>query len=279
MPKHIPARIDVLLASKAPVGVVLRRGPSERVCTVLWERETDEFRLGQWLNGRIFGSRSDLSPDGKHLIYFAYNGRKGGTPTGSSWTAISRTPYLKALVLWGKGDTWNGGGLFTGPARYWLNDGAFPHRLLRDSPEVKRTLELGFKGHYGTEHWDLYYVRLERDGWRYAGREELPKHHYLFHFERPVNDHWMLHKTVHIDGKTRVSGRGTQWEEHVLRRNDSGAQITCPEWEWADLDAGRLVWAQHGMLYTGKLGDESILAEKVLFDFNPMTFEERVAPY
>src|SRR5919198_4444283 len=92
------ARIHALLASEAPLGVVIRRGPSKQVCTVLWDRRRDEFRLGQWLRGRIYERRSDLSPDGKHLIYFAMNGRWNSEAKGS-WTAISRAPYLKALAL------------------------------------------------------------------------------------------------------------------------------------------------------------------------------------
>jgi len=58
------ARIHVLLASDAPVGLVIRRGPSKCVATLLWNRKTDEFQLGQWLKGRIYERRSDLSPDG-----------------------------------------------------------------------------------------------------------------------------------------------------------------------------------------------------------------------
>jgi hypothetical protein len=37
------------------------------------------------------------------------NGR-WDAPTGGSWTAIFRVPYLKAVVLVGKGDCWNGAG-------------------------------------------------------------------------------------------------------------------------------------------------------------------------
>src|SRR5215217_8408632 len=77
------ARIHVLLASEAPLGVVIRRGPSKHVCTIGWERSRDEFQLGQWLNGRIYERRSDLSPDGKHLIYFAMNGKWSAEARGS----------------------------------------------------------------------------------------------------------------------------------------------------------------------------------------------------
>ena len=68
-------RLHALLARDAPVGVVFRRGPSNSVCTVGWNRETDQFELGQWLRGHIYVKRSDISADGRHLLYFAGNGK------------------------------------------------------------------------------------------------------------------------------------------------------------------------------------------------------------
>jgi hypothetical protein len=115
------ARIHVLFASDAPMGIVIRRGPSKQVATVGWNRSTDQFTIGQWLKGRIYERRSDLSPDGKHFIYFAMNG-KWKSETKGSWTAISRAPYFKAIGLWSKGDCWQGGGLFKGAKHYWVND-------------------------------------------------------------------------------------------------------------------------------------------------------------
>jgi hypothetical protein len=106
-----PARLHVLLARDAKVGLVIRRGPSKSVCTVLWNRERDTFKLGQWMRGRIYERRCDLSPDGWRFIYFAMNGRCQSQTKGS-WTAISRVPYLKAMSLFAKGDCWHGGGCF-----------------------------------------------------------------------------------------------------------------------------------------------------------------------
>ncbi len=125
------ARIHVLLASQVPLGLVIRRGPSKQVATILWDRERDHFELGQWLKGRIYERRSDLSPDGRYLIYFAMNG-KWNTESQGAWTAISRAPYLKALAFFPKGDCWNGGGLWTGRNTYWLEDG-YGHTILRDT--------------------------------------------------------------------------------------------------------------------------------------------------
>jgi len=100
MPRFAP-RIHVLLASHAPVGLLIRRGPSKSVATLLCDRRPDEFKLGQWLKGRIYERRSDLSPDGKYAIYFAVNGKWSSESRGS-WTAISRAPYLKAIAFFPK---------------------------------------------------------------------------------------------------------------------------------------------------------------------------------
>jgi hypothetical protein len=72
--------------------VVLRRGPANSVCSILWDRKKDKFETGQWLRARIYERRADLSPDGRHLIYFAMNG-KWTSETRGSWTAISRARH------------------------------------------------------------------------------------------------------------------------------------------------------------------------------------------
>jgi hypothetical protein len=59
--QHFHPRVHILLASHAPLGVVIRRGPSKHVATMLWHRRHDEFQLGQWMKGRIYERRSDLS--------------------------------------------------------------------------------------------------------------------------------------------------------------------------------------------------------------------------
>lgn len=78
-PVRIPPRLHVILAREAPKAVVFRRGPSGRVCTVGWDLETDTFTMGQWLKGRIYEYRSDLSPDGSLMIYFATDFRRPNT--------------------------------------------------------------------------------------------------------------------------------------------------------------------------------------------------------
>ena len=71
MTKEVPPRIHAILARGRSCATVFRRGPSNQVAVIGWDLDTDEFTLGQWLYGRIYEYRCDLSPDGKYLLYFA----------------------------------------------------------------------------------------------------------------------------------------------------------------------------------------------------------------
>jgi hypothetical protein len=52
-----------------------------------------------------------------------------------------------------------------------------------------------------------------------------------------------------------------------------------PDWEWADVDRSRLVWASKGQIWAGRLNDNGLTDEKMLHDFNDMHFEAIKAPY
>jgi len=266
----------VLLSSAARLGVVIRRGPAKQVCTFLWDRQRDQFQLGQWLKGRIYERRSDVSPDGKHLIYFAMKGTWSGEAKGS-WTAISRAPYLKALALFPKGDCWNGGGLFTGNKRYWLNDG-YGHSVLRDSGEVKRDLKYRPTGQVGGECLSVYYPRLLRDGWTRVEQAGSARRRSFDLFEKPGHKGWVLRKIAHAEVGA-APGRGCYWDEHELLHTESGARIACPDWEWAEVDHKRLVWSEAGKLFAAVFTKGGLVEEQELFDFNGFRFEAIEAPY
>ena len=274
-----PARLHVLLAGHSSAAVVIRRGPSDRVCTIGWDRKTDTFELGQWLHGRIYERRSDLSPDGKHLIYFALNAQ-WDSDTGGSWTAISRAPWLRPVVLLGKGDGWNGGGLFTGNRHYWLNDGS-GHRVMQDSSEIGRNREYAPERSFGGECPGVYYPRLIRDGWTPTERAQVAKMQSHTVFEKPLKHGWLLRKLAH-EQLDPPEGKGCYWDEHVLVHSERGVSIAEPDWEWAERDDARLLFATKGCLYAVALPGPSseALSEAVLLrDFNSMTFEAREAPY
>ncbi len=284
MSDEFPARLHAVFAPENRTAVVFRRGPSKAVCTFLWDRTTDEFSIGQWLKGRIYERRSDLSPDGKYLIYFAMNG-KWDSETEGSWTAISRAPYLKAIELYKRGDCWEGGGLFLSNNNFWLNDRYSFHKVLETSEAVERAENYVPEGGYGAtinglrfnaEDTGVYYRRLLRDGWVYKNNPDL-KHAYIF--EKPLARNWVLVKYAH-EGMGSPDGKGSYWDEHILLNTQSKKEILCDDWEWAERDQNDVVWASKGCLYRSKILDDSDIEDpKLLHDFNPYKFEAIKAPY
>ncbi len=268
---RFPARLHVVLARDASVGVVIRRGPSKAVLTLLWDRRRDTFEPGQWLRGRIYERRSDLSPDGKHFLYFAMNGH-WGSETKGAWTAISRAPYLKAVALYAKGDCWHGGGLFFSERDFWLNDG-FGHEDLRSSKSLRRSSRRP-AAYYGGECPTVYFNRLQRDGWTLKSEKPLG----TVVFEKTLTKGWILRKFAFAETGA-PPGRGCYWDAHELARAEIGASLSFPEWEWAEWVDGRLVFATEGKLFTAGLAARGLTREKLLADFNEMKFERRVAPY
>jgi hypothetical protein len=62
-------------------------------------------------------------------------------------------------------------------------------------------------------------------------------------------------------------------------RIDSEEVLAQPEWEWADLDGKRLVWAERGRLHAARFGRTGLREQRLLQDFNGMRFEAIAAPY
>lgn len=248
----------------------------------------DRFKLGQWLKGRIYERRCDLSPDGKYLIYFAMNGR-WHSPSKGSWTAISIAPYLKAIVFLPKGDCWNGGGLWTDKNTYWLNDGHAPHLAESKGADgqgrVRCTSSIE-KEFYGGECPGIYYDRLVRSGWTYAGQigaDEIKNRkwwntHTRELFTKAAAEGWILEKIAHSQVGSQP-GKGCYWDEHRLTHRTSGKALEFPDWEWAEVDGRSIVWAAEGKIFRGWLGKDGIRDSKKLIDLNGLEFEAVAAPY
>jgi hypothetical protein len=271
-----PARLHVLLASQSPHAVVLRKGPANAVCSILWDRSTDTFTVGQWMRGRIYERRADLSPDGKYMIYFARGG-KISSPTKGSWTAISRAPWLKAIVLHGKGDCWQGGGLFTGPHKYWLN-GSCMHFPLEQSAEMAEDAKFAPEGGRGGECLSVYYPRLLRHGWIFAGKLSEVLYDSCDIFEKPLANGWVLRKLAHAQIGA-PQGKSSYWDEHEIENTSLGIRLEKADWEWADRDGDTVVWAEKGCLYRATPEAGGLGPAQLLFDANPLQFTAIPAPY
>lgn len=276
MSESTPARLHVLLARDAATGVVIRRGPSRKVCVIGWNRADDTFEIGQWLYGRIYERRCDLSPDGRHFVYFAMNGQWQSEVLGS-WTAVSRAPWLRAIGLWPKGDCWNGGGLFLSNKTLWLND-ACGHRQHHDDTRLTIRRDFPWSESYGGECPGIYYHRLQRDGWTLTGREPDGEGGRVTHFRKRINDRWSLVKHARETIAPPV-GRGCYFDEHSLMKKGESGLVRRREWEWADVDGPRIVWAEAGRLCAARVGSQGLGRSKVLYDFNPLTYVRLQAPY
>lgn len=272
-----PARVHILLARAADTAVIIRRGPSKQTCVLGWNRKTDRIQVGQWLKGRIYERRCDLSPDGRHFIYFASNARWRSESKGS-WSAISRAPYLKALTFLPKGDCYEGGGLFFDDREYWLNDRYNLHRLARDDSGLRRSMRSPWHESYGKGGCSsIYYIRLQRDGWAMK-HTDASSGAEVTAFDKPLRGHWVLRKIAH-SGWIRREGTGHYSDEHALLNRRTGQLIELPRWEWAEADGERLLWVERGRLLTARIDAEGLCEQREIYDFNPLTWASLEAPY
>lgn len=205
------------------------------------------------------------------------NGRPNAVTMGS-WTAISHTPYLKAVTLFAKGDCCSGGGLFIDNRRYWLDDGPYQHTLRWHCDSLERIAQ----GHDASRRYEwgnIYFHQLARDGWSPEVAALHDDSSVLQRFHKIVSERWLLRKYAHSTLARRL-GRGSYFETHELVDRRSDQVLPRDDWEWADVDRGRLVWAAQGLLGVTTIGhDNSLGADRVLHDFNAMRFEHRMAPY
>ena len=201
------------------------------------------------------------------------NGRWNSSTRGS-WTAISKAPWMKAVILYAKGDCLFGGGLFPNERSYWLNGQDCTDRVLDGSSAVVQDPAYRPKERYGGECPGVYYVRLQRDGWEWKS----PAKGSVVTFEKPLAKGWVLRKLAHAESGA-PPGKGCYWDEHELVDRNGEIQ-PCPDWEWADYVDNRIVWASNGALHTRRLTSGIQLGTpKLLHDFNDMHYERVQAPY
>ncbi|MCG8479645.1 MAG: hypothetical protein MI724_11150 [Spirochaetales bacterium] len=274
-------RIFCIIARNAPVAAVFRRGPSGVVHLLKWNLTYDTFEGGQWFKGRLYEHRCDLSPSGEFLLYFA---AKHTGPFGT-WTAVSRLPYLTALALWPKGDTWGGGGLFEEERLIRLNHEATRMATAPDFPVPDRVTvtPLGDRAG-GGEDAPLYALRLRRDGWVQESSGKLVRSGYdpemVSRYDPPVR--WVKGGGM---GATSLAmelhGVGRPQGPRLLQRFtvcDTGREIDLGECDWGDiLENGDVLFAREGAIY--RMPRRLKSAEPVqLVDLRFDTFTETEAP-
>jgi hypothetical protein len=281
------ARLYALLARSSSAAVVFRRGPSKQVLLLGWDRSNDEFEEGQWLKGRIYERRCDLSPDGQLLLYFAASYRA----PYFSWSAVSRPPYLTALALWPKGDAWGGGGHFESNTRIALN-----HRASDMTPAegfvLPRHIDVhpfGGQSGWGEDH-PVWSSPLERDGWTMVSGGRAVRRNAAqawITFDPPVvwekrhplaPEQFVLRMEIH--GLKESNGPWYVTDYAVLR--DGTVTHAIGRSDWADWDtSGDLLFSKQASLY--RLGYAQrelapIIEARPLIDLGALAFTPREAP-
>ncbi len=262
----------MLFARDVPTAVVFRRGPSDWFQLLKWNTANDAFERGQWFHGRLYERRSDLSPDGALLIYFAQKitGRSLADEEYTyAWTAISKPPFLTALALWPKGDCWHGGGLFRDDTHVELNhtrDAARPH-----PQHLPEGVHVALRENVQGEDEPLYADRLERDGWKLQTKWVIENRGYpeMFRTQQPeIREKRSPIGSFAIRLTRSMSGLDYA-EEFKLLGREGRPVLQLSEISWIDWDQqGRLVFARHGKLFEGAWSDEEMLTERLLVDLN-----------
>jgi hypothetical protein len=276
-------RIWVLLARKARIAAILRRGPSRQVQLIKWNLADDTFEFGQWFKGRVYERRCDLSPAGTLLIYFAATYKE---PL-RSWTAVSKLPWFTALALWPKGDGWNGGGYFVGP--YDIHLDHFPGEDA-PHPDFKsqcRKLRIASLAKIRGEDAPVWHFTLKRDGWSqvhagiwgkygekkgFAWKAQKPEEWQKPHQKLPLRLE-MLIEALHQEN-------GPWYVTTYRVADESGSEVAgLGLADWADWDnRGNLLFARNGCLYRQSFR-KSILSLPVLVaDFNSNKFKASKPP-
>lgn len=269
------ARLHVLLSTDSPSAVIIRRGPRKVVCSLLWNRDTDEIILGQWLKGQINWQWADISPDGLHWIYPASKYGKHDY----HWTAIAKTPWLKALQLNERMPYFDGGGIFLSNNHFWLEASEQHPCSTFEFDTPVRMPELSVKPIFANQQFPtfphrimFYHHRLLKNGWEFI-QHQYSKKGDFWHYSKPFNSQWAL--TLQVE--CHSSPYRNHYQLTNLRNN---ASIELPGWEWAEVDNESLVYTQNGCLFrliSTELATQT--SGKLIFNFNRMTFEERKAPY
>jgi hypothetical protein len=131
---------------------------------------------------------------------------------------------------------------------------------------------------YCAECPNVYYRRLLRDGWSLEMNVGPGRVAACTVFTKPLAHGWILRKFAFAD-VNHPEGSGAYWDEHELEHPTRKALLSLPSWEWAERDGQALIWAEKGVLRRALVNPAGPAADETLYDFNPMRFESREAPY
>lgn len=233
--------LHVVRARTASVALIFRRGPGKQVRQVLWQLNGDRFERGQWLRGRVYPERCDLSPNGKLLVYFAM--RRGHT-----WSAVARPPFFTPLAVWEESGTWGGGGVWV--ANHALHLRTNPACLTLDPKyTLPPGLDLGC--------WRGGSLDVVRDGWHIDKARLLKPHPKLAQ---------LFLERVDWDDPGRsptLPKRPYRYQLHDAKKRTT---VDLGPFSWADWDREELVYTYGSQVLRAGMSGRQLEAGRVLVD-------------
>jgi len=246
-------RVHVLTAMESSTSLIIRRGPSKKMCTILWDREKNSFEAGDCIP-RIEERLSDISPDGKYFYYF------GWTLKGA-WLAIAKTDSLRNMIFYRESGFRSRDVPSSHPEyvyelyKYFMENRPYGDSNPNNTFPRFKCVERKFE----KEDWDIcnitavYYRRLIRDGWMIVQHEG--KHHdqyacnYATHFEKELVGDWSIRKIAYDVHPAPENTNGGHWDAHQVINKRSDKVYDFPDWDWAERDEVYLYFTQKGILY------------------------------
>ncbi len=282
-PTHHPARLFVLLARQAPIGVILRRGPKDWVQMIKWHTDTDTFEAGQWLRGTVEEYQGDLSPDGK-LFFYSFSNQQlrsalkmqnRKTDKLLFYDAVSKPPYFTALALWQYMDVPGGQFLDNTTLRLYTYAGWHPTRTI---PQLNIVIQRHADDSEGSPPHPKN-VFLSNQEWEMIplGQYEQGKLNPPYIWNKSSDKFALETKYAGYVGGNKQGG-GFNQSNYQIRIHGATNEKQLRYVNWADFDQqGRLVLAKDGKLFTGTLDNGEIQLTE-LADFNANKPDPQPAP-
>jgi len=258
-------RVFVLIPMESSHAIVIARFNSKKVAVFQWDMLSNKISLSQWLKGRIYEYRSDISPDGKHFIYSA-------NQKGEGYTVISKAPWIKAIAFW-----YNigclGGGMFFDNKRYFIHLASFPS-LRKNEFQDKSLIRINgttnfrknsiWEKRYKQNLYTHYQIRMIMHGWKIKDEDT---------FSKEIDANLSIEKLYHLNGSNQ-KGKGTYWESHkIIFKNKVEEKL---DWDWCEYRYNKIFYSQNGCLYSLK-NIQSI--PELIYDFSKEIFTCKQAPY
>lgn len=236
-------RLYVLVATKAAVALVLRRGPSDWWHLLRWDLAGLVLTPGAWFRGNLYPRRCDISPDGHLFGYFALKSSVTAPEWPEAYFAVSKVPWLEALVAWKTSGTWTSGCEFSEAGKLGISG------CIEEKP-----FHGGYPRSFSIEPMSTDWPKRDvwneaKRGWRFAAQDDpllasVPgEPNLIMRREQPSGDPGVTLGLIHHGVDFRSRGIEGAQLEYFLQ--DRPADVTLlPEADWADWDhQGRLLMA------------------------------------